>query len=100
MYLMLSGGLHPFAVAGETREQYIAQVANRRLNTSKLSPMSADLLKRLLAINPFERYSAGQALHHPWVSRRFTDSIPMNIDETFTTRQQMIQVNVRLLLES
>lgn len=37
---------------------------------SNLSPSAKDLLHNLLEINPKERYTADQALNHPWVSGR------------------------------
>lgn len=42
---------------------------------------ASDLIKRMTCTNPTERYSAAQALLHPWVTRRFQDEIPLNFQE-------------------
>jgi len=36
-------------------------------NWSKISPLAKDLISRLLKPNPVERYTAQEALQHPWI---------------------------------
>ena len=36
------------------------------------------LYKKLLTFNFLERYTAFQALKHPWITRNSTDDVPLN----------------------
>ena len=40
--------------------------------------LAKDLFVRLCMINPEFRYTADEALMHPWITRSFSDQIPLN----------------------
>ena len=41
------------------------------------------LLNRLVKVDPNERYSANQALKHPWITGKLEEDIPMTNKEMF-----------------
>jgi calcium/calmodulin-dependent protein kinase I len=46
-----------------------------------INPLAKDLIQKLTTIEPIERYSVGQALIHPWITRNFMDKIPLTYNE-------------------
>ncbi|KNC52019.1 CAMK protein kinase [Thecamonas trahens ATCC 50062] len=68
MYVLLVGKL-PFR--SKSTEALFALIAGGEYSLPPhvpLSDLGADLLARLLAVNPIERYSAAEALTHPWLT--------------------------------
>jgi calcium-dependent protein kinase len=69
MYLLLSG---KFPFEGDSKEDTIKKISCGNFNTkcgqwSKISESAKDLLSKLLQKKPSKRYSAIQALAHPWI---------------------------------
>lgn len=48
---------------------------------SKVSPQARHLLERMLAKEQSGRYSAAEALKHPWITRRLEEEPPMTRGE-------------------
>ena len=46
------------------------------------------LLNRLVKVDPNERYSANQALKHPWITGKLEEDIPMTNKEMFQGFEQ------------
>ncbi len=36
------------------------------------------LYKKMLSFDPESRYTANEALNHPWITRNFSDNVPLN----------------------
>ena len=85
MYMLLNNGKHPFYNENEkfTKEQYINKIKNKKnlIFENKISYMAKHFLKKLLEPNPGARYTANQALKHPWITRNFDDEIPLTYSD-------------------
>ena len=67
MYVLLAGKL-PFRSKSSDELFALIQEGNYVLpDHISLSSLGSDLLSRLLAVNPIERYSATEARDHPWI---------------------------------
>ena len=73
LYIMLTG-VHPFDTQGtstdEEIEEHIKSDPMPPLGpefVEHLSPSAVDLITRLMEVNPDERMTAYEMLHHPWV---------------------------------
>jgi len=81
MHLVLTNGKHPFFKNGiDTYDSY-----KRKLQTIKkveadpsLSNIAANLFSRLTTPHASQRYSAKDALKHPWITRQLNESIPLS----------------------
>ncbi len=70
MYIVLAGS-HPLYTRGETAEQYKAKLKDPQWSfPADFSPLAQSLFVRLVKTNPLERYTANEALAHPWIVRR------------------------------
>lgn len=47
--------------------------------------LAQNFFQKLTISDPSERYSANQALNHPWITRKIDDPIPLTIKEKFQT---------------
>jgi len=43
--------------------------------------MAINFFTKITCLQPTERYSAYQALHHPWITNRMDDNIPLTLNE-------------------
>ena len=70
MYIVLAGA-HPLYTRGETAEEYRAKLKDPLWHfPPDFSPLARSLFVRLVKTNPLERYTANEALAHPWIVRR------------------------------
>lgn len=85
MYQLLSGGSHPLGVTNqETIPTFKAKL--KKLKESELfehaqfmSKIAKKLLARLVQVDRTLRYTAQDALQHPWITRQKQNRIPLNI---------------------
>jgi len=83
LYMLLEG-VHPLLAPQETKESYIEKLQSPRWTFGEsFPPLARDLFERMVAVEPLERYTADQALRHPWITRQ-NDEIP----RTFVERVQ------------
>jgi serine/threonine protein kinase len=57
--------------------------------------LAKDFFLKLVCKNPASRYNASQALSHPWITRKFENSIPLTFEEklhNFTKQQDLSNV--------
>ncbi|CAK65635.1 unnamed protein product (macronuclear) [Paramecium tetraurelia] len=81
MYQLLQG-VHPFYKQDSTKQQYLQTILEKPLQFKKpISSQAKDLLIRLLKIDISDRYTAGQALQHPWLTKQ--DNLPLSLFEQF-----------------
>ncbi|CAD8123544.1 unnamed protein product [Paramecium sonneborni] len=100
MYMLLNSGQHPFYNKNETRDQVIKKIMNPIWHFSDhMNPLAKDLIQKLTTIEPIERYSVGQALIHPWITRNFQDKIPLTYNEQISQfiKDQQIRNSFKLL---
>jgi serine/threonine protein kinase len=50
--------------------------------------VAESLIERLLKMDSSERYSASQALQHPWVTRDLKGEVPLTVHEILITLEQ------------
>ncbi|CAD8066219.1 unnamed protein product [Paramecium sonneborni] len=100
LYMLLQKK-HPYYPKYSTKTQFIQTFPNIQYDEpNNASSLTRDFLKRLLCYDPHRRYTALQALSHPWITRRYQDSIPMGLREFGICKQlqeKMIQ-QIKLIM--
>ena len=82
MFMLLNKRKHPFYNKGDKREVVANKIKNGKLNFyEKITPLARHLILKLLEPNPSWRYTASQAIKHPWITRNFDDIPPMTFNE-------------------
>ena len=82
MFMLLNNGKHPFYQKGDSRQDFIEKIKERKINfINKVSYMAKNLIYKLLEPNPSWRYSANLAIKHPWITRNAKDDIPLTFNE-------------------
>jgi serine/threonine protein kinase len=82
-------GYHPFYERGDSEDGFIKKISrpnleqtlDAKLEKHDLSPQFKSFVKRLLARSISDRYMIAQALKHPWITRNFSDPIPLTQNE-------------------
>ena len=99
MYIILCG-YHPFDPLGSADQATILQAIQSKPVEftdpvwNNVSDNAKDLIQKLLIKNPWERYTAKQALQHPWIQNTQVSSVPLrtNIGEDLDLyRKRMAQ---------
>ncbi len=81
MYVMVTGA-HPLYTSGVRKKSYIAKIANPKWTfPPTFSLLARSLFLQLVRVNPLERYSAKEALMHPWITREVSP-IPLSFVES------------------
>ncbi|CAD8055786.1 unnamed protein product [Paramecium primaurelia] len=82
LFMLLNQGKHPFYPRILTKKEFINSFPDLKYEQPfHSSPLARDLLQRLLQNDQDSRYTASQALVHPWITRKFNDPIPMSVKE-------------------
>ena len=82
MYMLLNKGKHPFYIKGDNRDEIANKIKNYKFTLyEEMTPLAQNLLSKLLEPNPIWRYTASQALKHPWITRNLKDTPPKTINE-------------------
>ena len=85
MFILLNNGKHPFYVKGDNLNQISQKIKNGKIEFyENISPMAKHLVKKLLEPNPSWRYTASQAIKHPWITRNNSDKPPVTFNELLT----------------
>ncbi|CAI2373123.1 unnamed protein product [Moneuplotes crassus] len=94
MYMLISGGKHPFYKKGMTLSQYCEVLREKpevKFDRQAFSKLSQDLISKLLQFKNIKRYGVYQAIKHPWITRCNETYIP----ETFDKLLQNITIKER-----
>ena len=86
LYILESGGQHPFFYYNISRNQYINKVLkNEKWNFPNYFPnLARNLFMKLCKFEPSYRYSSSKGLKHPWICRNIdNEKIPLNLFESF-----------------
>lgn len=84
MYMLISGGKHPFYKKGMTITKYcdvLSQKPEVTFESGRFSKLSEDLITKFLQFETIKRYSVYQALKHPWITRCNETDIPDTFDQ-------------------
>ena len=86
MFQLLSGGSHPyFITVQETHREFQKKIKSLTYDDNVLqdcmflSAISKNLLERLIQVDRTLRYTAQDALQHPWITRQKQNRIPQNL---------------------
>eukprot|EP00826_Nyctotherus_ovalis_P001140 TRINITY_DN10146_c0_g1_i2.p4 TRINITY_DN10146_c0_g1~~TRINITY_DN10146_c0_g1_i2.p4 ORF type:complete len:101 (-),score=22.96 TRINITY_DN10146_c0_g1_i2:1008-1310(-) len=80
MYKLLTGE-HPLYQAGESLKDYIAKLRKPQWKFPEtFYELPKSLFLKLMKVRPFERYTAKEALEHPWITR-MPEKAPLNYPE-------------------
>ena len=86
LYILESGGQHPFFYYNISKYQYINKVLkNEKWDFPNFFPnLARNLFMKLCKFEPSYRYSANKGLKHPWICRNINnEKIPLNLFENF-----------------
>ena len=84
--MLLNNGKHPYFVKGESKRKYINKLKAGYTFNRTLSEMSNNFIGKLLEPNPNKRYTAMNALNHPWITRNVLGVIPLTLYEKLTKK--------------
>ena len=86
LFILCSGGMHPFYTAKKSRKEYINQLISQKClcKFSQQMPLLArNLFLKLCKFETMNRYEPYKALNHPWITRSTKSQIPMTIIEEY-----------------
>ena len=100
LYILCSGGMHPFYKRGCQQKEYIDKLISEKClcNFSSEMPLLArNLFLKLCKFETLYRYSISKALLHPWITRSSKSPIPLTIFEEYS-KSDKIKTFKQLLL--
>jgi serine/threonine protein kinase len=96
MYVIVAGK-HPIYQSNDTISSYLVKLKDPQWEfPPDFSEIAKDFFLRLVKIDPNDRYTAKEALQHPWITRT-PCTIPLTYYENLSyTRAKKEMVNVSL----
>ena len=92
MFILLNKGKHPFYIRGDNNKEIAEKIKKGKIKFyENISPMAKHLILKLLEPNPCWRYTASQALKHPWITRNFNDSPPKTINDIIESSNKILK---------
>ena len=92
LFILCSGGMHPFYTAKKSRKEYINQLISQKClcKFSLQMPLLArNLFLKLCKFETMNRYEPYKALNHPWITRSTKSQIPMTIIEEYNMSEKI-----------
>ena len=86
LFILCSGGMHPFYSGGQTRKEYVNKLISQKClcRFSLQMPLLArNLFLKLCKFETMFRYEPYKALNHPWITRCTKSQIPMTLLEEY-----------------
>ena len=106
MYMLFQGGKHPIYTPKMSPEEYKKRLLHSKFPPlshegschSEGSPLAQNFLDRVSKYETLERYNVVEALKHPWLTRKFTDHVPLSIYESFLSFEnaQRVASSIRI----
>ena len=87
LYILCSGGMHPFYCRGCQQKEYINKLISQKCLckfSSEMPLLARNLFLKLCKYEPLLRYSITKALMHPWITRSSKSQIPLTIFEEYS----------------
>lgn len=107
LYQMLVGS-HPLYITGAimadntfTLKQKVVAIEPEKWHYPRyVSTLAKDLIFKLCSISQIERYDAKRSLQHPWITRCFSDPIPLTAGEEIqlVNQEHTLQRAIRAML--
>ncbi|CAD8043118.1 unnamed protein product [Paramecium primaurelia] len=106
LYMVCTGGKHPLYVQGQTAEEYREKLYQHLQNPQWNFPegfdqLAKNLFLKCVAEDPMHRYNAHQILHHPWITGKVNDPIPLSLPEmykSFSMRERVTRIIKALMV--
>lgn len=96
LYMMVSGQ-HPLLTPEDNTQSYLPKLKNPEWTFPPDFPtLARDLFMRMACLHAIDRYSAEEALRHPWITRQQAD-IPLTYIERLTHYNQATRLRLLLL---
>ena len=92
LFILCSGGMHPFYSGKKSRKEYINQLISQKClcKFSLQMPLLArNLFLKLCKFEAMNRYEPYKALNHPWITRSTKSQIPMTIIEEYNKSEKI-----------
>ena len=86
LYILCSGGMHPFYKKGTSQKDYIDKFLQQKCLckfSTEMPLLARNLFLKLCKFEPIFRYEVYKALNHPWITRSTKSQIPMTILEEY-----------------
>ena len=86
LYIMCSGGVHPFYTKDMSSKDYINKNLSQKFQckfSTEMPLLARNLFLKLCKFEPIFRYEIFKALNHPWITRSTKSPIPMTILEEY-----------------
>ena len=87
LYILCSGGMHPFYYRGCQQKEYIDKLISQKCLckfSAEMPLLARNLFLKLCKFEPLFRYSIAKALLHPWITRSSKSPIPLTIFEEYS----------------
>ena len=87
LYILCSGGMHPFYYRGCQQKEYIDKLISQKCLckfSAEMPLLARNLFLKLCKFEPLFRYSITKALLHPWITRSSKSPIPLTIFEEYS----------------
>ena len=86
LYILCSGGMHPFYTKGMSQKEYTEKIVRQKCLckfSNEMPLLARNLFLKLCKFEPIFRHEAYKALDHPWITRSTKSQIPMTILEEY-----------------
>ena len=86
LYILCSGGKHPFYTRGMSQKDYIEKIIQQKCLckfSNEMPLLARNLFLKLCKFESIFRYEVYKALDHPWITRSTKSQIPMTILEEY-----------------
>ena len=86
LYILCSGGMHPFYKNGMSQQEYTDKIIQQKCLckfSSEMPLLARNLFLKLCKFEPIFRFEVYKALNHPWITRCTKSQIPMTILEEY-----------------
>jgi serine/threonine protein kinase len=86
LYILCSGGKHPFYTRGTPQKEYIEKLIQQKCLckfSNEMPLLARNLFLKLCKFESIFRYEVYKALDHPWITRSTKSQIPMTILEEY-----------------
>ena len=86
LYILCSGGMHPFYTNDISSDEYIKKNLAQKFVcefSTEMPLLARNLFLKLCKFEPIFRYEIYKALNHPWITRCAKSQIPMTILEEY-----------------
>ena len=99
LYILCSGGMHPFYKKGTPQKEYIDKILQEKCLckfSAEMPLLARNLFLKLCKFEPIFRYEVYKALNHPWITRSTKSQIPLTILEEYNKSDKIKTFNALL----